>query len=76
MFCSKSSGCFTSGIVIILKGVVINEFMPTPIMKKAIRIIEIAPYDVIFMKILKSRYRQTKIMMKNIMKEVHVWEKQ
>jgi hypothetical protein len=41
-------------------------------MKKAMRIIEIAPYDVIFMKILKSLYRQTNIIIKNIIKEVHV----
>ena len=49
--------------------------MPTPIINKAIKIIEIAPYDVILIKILKSLCRQTKIIMKNMMKEVQVCEK-
>ena len=43
IFFSKSSGSCGSGNVIILKGVSMRDFIPTPIIKKAIKIIEIAP---------------------------------
>jgi hypothetical protein len=43
MFFSKSSGSCGSGNLIILKGVFIRDVIPTPMIKKAISIIEIAP---------------------------------
>lgn len=45
-------------------------------MKSAVRIMEIAPYDVILINILKSRFRQTKTIMMYIKMETYVYEKQ
>ena len=44
-------------------------------MNKAVRIIEMAPYDVIFIKILISRFRHTHVIKKYIIKLTYVCEK-